>query len=84
MAGEEREKDLFLFVWHFFPFCTEQLADFAEASVGILGLDSLAPVLAEEHVGGEGTLGGLWVLFGLCGAGGGLFGLFCCLALGEE
>jgi hypothetical protein len=33
-----------------------------EAGIGVLGLHSLAPVLAEEHVRGEGTLGGVVVL----------------------
>ena len=32
-----------------------------EASIGILSLDPLTPVLAEEHVRGEGTLGCLGV-----------------------
>ena len=49
-----------------------------EASVGVLSLDPLSPVLGEEHVGRESTLGGVLVLFALLCA---LVGLVGSLAL---
>lgn len=38
-----------------------------KAGFWVLSLDSLAPVLAEEHVGRKSTLGGLGILFGFTG-----------------
>lgn len=43
--------DLFLLVIEFLPLGTEKLADLAKPSIWVLGLDPLAPVLGEEHVG---------------------------------
>ena len=36
-----------------------------EAGIRVLSLDSLPPVLAEEHIGREGALGSVFVLLGL-------------------
>lgn len=36
-----------------------------EAGIGVFSLDALAPVLTEEHVCREGTLGGIRILLGL-------------------
>ena len=51
-----------------------------EASVGVLSLDTLSPVLREEHVGRESTLGGLGILLGFASPRG-FFNLFSSLAL---
>ena len=51
-----------------------------EASVGVLSLDTFSPVLREEHVGRESTLGSLGVLLGFASPRG-FFNLFSSLAL---
>jgi len=70
---------LFLLVVELFPLGTEQFAYFTEARIGILCLDPLAPVLTEEHVRREGTLGCLGV-FLTCTASGRLLCLLGGLA----
>jgi len=50
-----------------------------EPGIGILSLDPLAPVLAEEHIRGEGTFGGFGVLLGFAR---GFFSLLGSFALG--
>lgn len=52
-----------------------------EAGVWVFCLDPLAPVLAKEHICGEGTFRCFGVLFAFAARGGGFFGLFGGLAL---
>ena len=39
-----------------------------EASIGVLSLDTFTPILAEEHVRGQGALGRVLVLLALAAA----------------
>ena len=57
-----------------------KLGKLTETSVRVLSLDTLSPVLREEHVGRESTLGGLGILLGFASPRG-FFNLFSSLAL---
>ena len=61
---------LFLLIIKLFPLGTQQLAYLPKASIRVLCLDPLPPVLGEEHVCGQRTLGGIWVLFAFAAFGG--------------
>ena len=57
-----------------------ELRKLTETSVGVFSLDAFSPVLREEHVGRESTLGGLGILLGFASPRG-FFNLFSSLAL---
>lgn len=70
-----RKTYLLLILIKLLPLGSQQLAHLTKARVGVLGLDPLPPVLGEEHIRGERTFRGIFVL--LCfGCAGRLFGLF--------
>lgn len=58
---------LLLLIIELLPLGSKELPNLTEAGVGVLGLDSLSPVLGEEHVCGECSLGRVLVLFAFCG-----------------
>lgn len=72
---------LLLLIAKLLPPRTEQLADLTEPSVGVLCLDALAPVLAEEHVCRQCAFGCFGILLGLTAAAAGLLSLLSLAAL---
>lgn len=43
------------------PLLTEKLTDLAKGDTGVIGSDTVTVVVGEEHVGGQGSLGGVGV-----------------------
>ncbi len=66
---QNQETNLLLLVAQLLPSGTEQLANLSEPGIGVLSLDTLPPVLAEEHVRREGTFRCFGVLLGLAASG---------------